>query len=355
MKNLVILGGGYGGMRALARFLPNQLPDDVSITLIDRVPYHCLKTEYYALAAGTISDQHVRVSFPEHQRLTIKYGEVTKISIEENKVYLQGEEPVAYDDIIIGLGCEDKYHNVPGADIHTYSIQTIEKSRRTYEALNNLSPGSVVGIVGAGLSGVELASELNESRPDLKVKLFDRGKHILSAFSERLSTYVENWFLEHNVEIINQSNITKVEEKTLYNHDEPIHCDAIVWTAGIQPNKVVRDMNVEKDPQGRVVLTKHHNIPGNEHVYVVGDCASLPHAPSAQLAEGQAEQIVQILLKRWKGEELPETLPVIKLKGVLGSLGKKHGFGLVAERPITGRVARLLKSGILWMYKYHNG
>ncbi|AND42026.1 MULTISPECIES: NAD(P)/FAD-dependent oxidoreductase [Cytobacillus] len=355
MKNLVILGGGYGGMRALARLLPNQLPDDVSITLIDRVPYHCLKTEYYALAAGTISDQHVRVSFPEHQRLTIKYGEVTKISIEENKVYLQGEEPVLYDDIIIGLGCEDKYHNVPGADIHTYSIQTIEKSRRTYEALNNLSPGSVVGIVGAGLSGVELASELNESRPDLKVKLFDRGKHILSAFSERLSTYVENWFLEHNVEIINQSNITKVEEKTLYNHDEAIHCDAIVWTAGIQPNKVVRDMNVEKDQQGRVVLTKHHNIPGNEHVYVVGDCASLPHAPSAQLAEGQAEQIVQILLKRWKGEELPETLPVIKLKGVLGSLGKKHGFGLVAERPITGRVARLLKSGILWMYKYHNG
>lgn len=342
-------------MRALARLLPNQLPDDVSITLIDRVPYHCLKTEYYALAAGTISDQHVRVSFPEHQRLTIKYGEVTKISIEENKVYLQGEEPVLYDDIIIGLGCEDKYHNVPGADIHTYSIQTIEKSRRTYEALNNLSPGSVVGIVGAGLSGVELASELNESRPDLKVKLFDRGKHILSAFSERLSTYVENWFLEHNVEIINQSNITKVEEKTLYNHDEAIHCDAIVWTAGIQPNKVVRGMNVEKDQQGRVVLTKHHNIPGNEHVYVVGDCASLPHAPSAQLAEGQAEQIVQILLKRWKGEELPETLPVIKLKGVLGSLGKKHGFGLVAERPITGRVARLLKSGILWMYKYHNG
>ncbi|KON86478.1 NADH dehydrogenase [Sporosarcina globispora] len=355
MKNLVILGGGYGGMRALARLLPNQLPDDVSITLIDRVPYHCLKTEYYALAAGTISDQHVRVTFPEHPRLTIKYGEVTKISIEENKVYLQGEEPVSFDDIIIGLGCEDKYHNVPGADIHTYSIQTIEKSRRTYEALNNLSPGSVVGIVGAGLSGVELASELNESRPDLKVKLFDRGKHILSAFSERLSTYVEKWFLEHNVEIINQSNITKVEEKTLYNHDEAIHCDAIVWTAGIQPNKVVRDMNVEKDHQGRVVLTKYHNIPGNEHVYVVGDCASLPHAPSAQLAEGQAEQIVQILLKRWKGEELPDSLPVIKLKGVLGSLGKKHGFGLVAERPITGRVARLLKSGILWMYKYHNG
>ena len=44
---------------------------------------------------------------------------------------------------------------------------------------------------------------------------------------------------------------------------------------------------VEKDKKGRVILTKHHNIPNNEHVYVVGDSASLPHAPSAQLAEGQ--------------------------------------------------------------------
>lgn len=355
MKNLVILGGGYGGMRVLAKLLPNQLPEDVSITLIDRVPYHCLKTEYYALAAGTISDQHVRVAYPEHPRLTIKYGEIIGVDIENRQVQLQGENSVSYDDLIIGLGCEDKYHNVPGADIHTYSIQTIEKSRATYQALNNLTPGSVVAIVGAGLSGVEIASELHESRPDLKIKLFDRGSHILSAFPERLSKYVENWFDSHSVEIVSHSNITRVEENTLFNHDEPISCDAIVWTAGIQPNKVVREMKVEKDSQGRVILTKHHNLPTDEHVYVVGDCASLPHAPSAQLAEGQAEQIVQILLKRWKGEELPEEMPTIKLKGVLGSLGKKHGFGVVAERPITGRVARMIKSGILWMYKNHRG
>lgn len=355
MKNLVILGGGYGGMRVIAQLLPNYLPENVTITLIDRVPYHCLKTEFYALAAGTISDQHVRVAYPEHPRLNIKFGEITAVDLERKKVLLHGEKPVSYDDLIIGLGCEDKYHDVPGADVYTYSIQTIEKSRATYQALNNLIPGSVVAIVGAGLSGVEIASELHESRPDLRIKLFDRGGHILSAFPERLSIYVENWFNSHDVEIVSHSNITYVEENMLYNHDEPVPCDAIVWTAGIQPNKVVRNMEVEKDSQDRVVLTKHHNLPTDENVYVLGDCASLPHAPSAQLAEGQAEQIVQILLKRWKGEELPESLPTIKLKGVLGSLGKKHGFGVVADRAITGRVARVLKSGILWMYKYHRG
>ncbi|AIE61196.1 NAD(P)/FAD-dependent oxidoreductase [Bacillus methanolicus] len=355
MKNLVLLGGGYGGMRILHRLLPNHLPEDVSITLIDRVPYHCLKTEYYALAAGTISDHHIRVPFPEHPRLNIKFGEITGIDLKEKKVFLKDQESVQYDDLVIGLGCEDKYHNVPGADLYTYSIQTIEKSRCTYQALNNLEPGSTVAIVGAGLSGVELASELSESREDLQIKLFDRGSHILSAFPKRLSTYVENWFDNHNVEIVNNANITRVEENVLFNHDIPVHCDAIVWTAGIQPNKVVRELDVEKDRQGRVVLTPQHNLPNDEHVYVVGDCASLPHAPSAQLAEGQAEQIVQVLLKRWNGEQPPESFPPIKLKGILGSLGRKHGFGLVADRPITGRVPRLLKSGVLWMYKYHNG
>lgn len=221
--------------------------------------------------------------------------------------------------------------------------------------MNNLAPGSTVGIVGAGLSGVELASELNESRPDLKIILFDRGEYILSAFPRKLSEYVQNWFDSHGVEIVNKANITRVEPNHVFNHNEPIQCDIIVWTAGIQPNQIVRNLPVEKDNQERVVLTPRHHLPNDESVFVVGDCASLPHAPSAQLAEGQAEQIVQVLVKRWKGEEPPESFPAIKLKGILGSLGKKHGFGLVAERPITGRVARLLKSGILWMYKYHKG
>ncbi|MEC1901121.1 NAD(P)/FAD-dependent oxidoreductase [Bacillus atrophaeus] len=355
MKKLVLIGGGYGNMRVLHRLLPNQLPNDVSITLIDRNPYHCLKTEYYALAAGTISDHHIRVSFPEHPNLDVQYGDISSIDLEQKQVLFHDREPISYDDAVIGLGCEDKYHNVPGAQEYTFSIQTIDQSRETYQRLNNLSAGAAVAIVGAGLSGVELASELRESRDDLKIILFDRGDLILSSFPERLSKYVQKWFEEHGVTIINRANITKVEDGIVYNHDDAISADTIVWTAGIQPNKVVRDLDVEKDAQGRVVLTPYHNLPDNEHVYVVGDCASLPHAPSAQLAEAQAEQIVQIMQKRWSGEALPESLPQFKLKGVLGSLGKKAGFGLVADRPLIGRVPRLLKSGLLWMYKHHNG
>lgn len=352
MKHLVLLGGGYGNMRVLKRLLnSSDLPENIQLTLIDRVPYHCLKTEYYALAAGTISDHHVRVSFPDHPRLNIKYGEVTEIDVKEKKVLLKDQDAVSYDDLVIGLGCEDKYHNVPGADQYTLSIQTIDKSRHTYQVLNNLHANAVVAVVGAGLSGVELASELRESRPDLTIKLFDRGDMILSAYKKRLSNYVQNWFIEHGVEVINNSNVTKVEEGALYNHDEKVECDAIVWTAGIQPSRIVRDLDVEKDSQGRVVLSEHHHLPSDENVYVVGDCASLPYAPSAQLAEEQAEQISQVLLARWNEQPLPE-MNEIKLKGVMGSLGKKSGFGTMGSTALIGRVPRLLKSGILWLYKY---
>ncbi|MGG1115062.1 NAD(P)/FAD-dependent oxidoreductase [Halalkalibacterium halodurans] len=355
MKKLVVLGGGYGGMRILQRLLPNDLPSDWEITLVDRLPYHCLKTEYYALAAGTASDHHLRVSFPEDPRLSTRYGSVASIDLASKTVLFEEGEPLTYDTLIIGLGCEDKYHGVPGAKEHTYSIQSMEATRRTYEALNNVRPEGVVTIVGAGLSGVELASELRESRPDLTIKLLDRGDIILSMFPRRLSNYVQNWFIDHGVDIINKSNVTKVEEGAVYNHDERIESDAIIWTAGIQPNVVVRNLDVEKDQQGRVVLTPHHHLPTDEDVFVVGDCASLPHAPSAQLAEGQAEQIVTVLKKRWNNESLPDEFPRIKLKGVLGSLGKKHGFGLMGERTLIGRVPRVLKSGVLWMYKYHSG
>ncbi|MED3662397.1 NAD(P)/FAD-dependent oxidoreductase [Ureibacillus sp. FSL K6-8385] len=354
MKNLVLLGGGYGNMRILLRLLPNQFPEDTKIILVDRNPFHSLKTEFYALAAGTTTDKKVRVDFPEHPRLEKVYGEITKIDRKEKKVYLQDGREIPYDDLVIGLGCEDDYHNVPGAAEHTLSIQTIANSRKTFETLCGLPAGSVVAIVGAGLSGIEIASELRESRKDLIIKLFDRSPRILRSFPEKLSRYIQEWFEKNNVEVIPESNITKVEPGKIYNHDEVIEVDAIVWTAGVQPVKIVREMDAQKDNKGRPLVNQYFQLVDDEHVYVVGDCASSDLPASAQLAEEQAERIAQVLKLRWKGEKLPEKMPPIKLKGFMGSLGKKQGFVYIADKTMTGRIARLLKSGLLWMYKRQN-
>lgn len=355
MRKLVLLGGGYGNMRVLLRLLPSNLPDDVEITLVDRAPFHSLKTEFYSLAAGTSADHNIRVAFPEGPKLKITYGEILEIDVDNKNVLLADGQAIGYDDLVIGLGCEDKYHDVPGADEFTYSIQTIGRSRDTYTKIGGLAAGSTVGIVGAGLSGIELASELRESRPDLKIKLFDRSTRVLRDFPERLSSYVQKWFDTNDVVVVSNSNITKVEPNKLYNHEEVIPVDVVVWTAGIQPAAPVRALPGEKDKSGRIILTQYHDLPSHENVFVVGDCASLPLAPSAQLAEEQAEQIVKVLQARWKNVALPEKMPEIKLKGFMGSLGKKQGFAYLADISVTGRIARLMKSGLLWMYKRHNG
>ncbi len=95
MRNLVLLGGGYGNMRMLLRLLPNNFPEDTMITLVDRTPFHSLKTEFYALAAGTSTDKEVRVDFPEHPRLKRVYGEITKIDTNEKIVYLDQDREIS--------------------------------------------------------------------------------------------------------------------------------------------------------------------------------------------------------------------------------------------------------------------
>lgn len=354
MKRLVILGGGYGGLRIVERMLTPELPDDVFITLVDRMPFHGLKTEYYALAAGTEPEHNVRVAFPTDSRLTTKFGEVTKVDLEQQVVQFSNGDTLDYNWLVIGLGCEDRYHNIPGAEDFTHSIQTMNATRCTYAAINNVNPYGQVTVVGGGLSGVEIASELRESRPDLNIRILDRGESILSPFPKKLQQYASQWFVEHEVQLISHAQVDRVEKGVVYNHNQPLTSDAIVWTAGIQANRIVRELPVEQDGSGRAVVNQYNQLPEYSNVYIVGDCASLPYAPSAQLAEGQGEQIAVALKAEMKGIAIP-ALPKIKLKGTLGSLGKKEGFGMMGKLSLVGQMPRVMKSGVLWMYKKHLG
>ncbi|MNZ88004.1 NADH dehydrogenase-like protein YjlD [compost metagenome] len=137
------------------------------------------------------------------------------------------------------------------------------------------------------------------------------------------------------------------------NSQAPIYTDVTVWTAGIQPVPLVQRMELPKDKQGRLVINEYHQLPDYNDVYIVGDCASLPFSPSGQAAGAQGKQIAEVLHAVWHNKT--PRLGKIKLKGVLGSLGKKSGFGLMGATPIMGRVPRMIKSGVLWRSKRHLG
>jgi len=352
MSKVVVLGGGYGGLMVVQDLL-KQIPDDARIVLIDRMPYQGLKTEYYALAAGTVSDLEIRVNFPVHPQLQMVYGNITDIDLENKVVRVNQQEPVSYDSLVIALGCTDNYHGIPGANEFACSIQSLSSTRRTFQQINDIRPYGQLTIVGGGLSGVEVAAELRESRADVNIRILDRGNSVMSAFPVRLQEFVASWFRQHDVEMRSHIGVTSLEQGVIHNGDEPILTDVTVWTAGIQPVDVVQRMSEPKDPQGRLIVNEFHELPGAPHVYVIGDCSSQPFSPSAQLAGAQGKQVAEVIRARWEGKEAK--LGPIKLKGVLGSLGKKAGFGLMGATPLLGRIPRMLKSGVLWKSKRHFG
>jgi NADH dehydrogenase len=353
VKKIVVLGGGYGGQSVLLQLLEKKLPMDVEIILIDRMPYQGLKTEYYALAAGTVADVNLRVSFPTHPQLRYHYGEVSHLDCENQRVYMVDGDPINYTTLIIALGCTDRYHGIPGADLYTHSLQSFQGARKTMMAVQDLKPYGQVTIVGGGLSGVEIAAELRESRSDLKIRIIDRGPSILSPFPEKLKAAVRAWFIEHDVELRPNTSLSRVESGVLYDLDEPITSDVIIWTAGIQPVEVVQKLELAKDAMGRVLVNDYYQVPEHPEVYIIGDCASSTFSPSGQLAKVQGKQVAEVLQALWRGET-PKLGP-IKLKGTLGSLGKKTGFGVVGNNTMFGSMPRVLKSGVLWMSKNQRG
>lgn len=353
MKNLVILGGGYGGYKVLQGLLGQGVPDDVKITLIDKNPYHSLKTEFYTIAAGTVAERDVRIGFPDESQVQYRFGTVSEIDIENRKIsFRHTSDIISFDYLIIGLGCEDNYHQIEGAEQFTESVQSFSKARKTGLAIGNLHAYGKVTIVGAGLSGIEVASEIRESRPDLNIRLLDRGGSVLKAFDPKIQAHVSDWFLRNDVEVLHHANVEYVEKDGVCNNGVCYVNDVTIWTAGVQPHYLARTLPYEKDDQNKLIVNEFFQIPEQQNIYVVGDCASSEFSPSAQLAGAQGEQVADVLCAVLRNKEPKQPKP-IKLKGTLGSLGRSDGFGNMMEQPFTGFLPRLAKSGVLWLSKRH--
>src|SRR5690625_3214140 len=130
MKKLVILGGGYGGMKVLTGLLGITLPDDLQIIVVDKNPYHSYKTEFHTVVAGTAADIDVRANFPKHEQVHYEFGTVRKIDLDNNEIYFENmSKIVSYDYLVIAIGCEDAYHGIEGAEKYTESVQTFSKAR----------------------------------------------------------------------------------------------------------------------------------------------------------------------------------------------------------------------------------
>jgi NADH:ubiquinone reductase (H+-translocating) len=353
-KDIVLLGAGYGGISFLNTVIPH-IPSDIHIKVIDRLNNHSIKPEFYALASGSLNENKVKAPYPSHPQVEFIQDEAEEIQIHHHKVICANRQ-VPFDQLIVSLGCVDNHFNVPWAEEYTHSIQSFAQAMKTRKCIDELPPNSHVVIVGGGLSGVEFASDLSEQHPDHKITLLERSNEILPTLPERIQRFVRTHLEDHGIEVMTNISVTMIVDKAVYySGSTQVPYDLCVWAAGIMPHPLSNPLLAysNADRLNRIVVKDNYELPYIDDIFVVGDCASSAFAPSAQVAHLQGKQLGEYFVSVWQGMEY--VAQPLKLKGVLGYLGKKTGFGMVNTQVLLGKIPHVIKSGVLWMHKNHRG
>ena len=119
LKNIVIIGAGYGGLTAalhLARLLKEHV--FFQVHLIDKFPFHTIKTQLYKTA-----ECKAEVSIPlykilKNKNIQFHIGEVKSIDVE-NKIVQIDDRLLPYLFLIIAMGSNVNYFNISRMADHT--------------------------------------------------------------------------------------------------------------------------------------------------------------------------------------------------------------------------------------------
>ena len=61
-KKIVIIGAGYSGILTAKKLAKKLKHNDVSITIIDKNPYHTMLTELHEVAANRVDEESIKIS-----------------------------------------------------------------------------------------------------------------------------------------------------------------------------------------------------------------------------------------------------------------------------------------------------
>ena len=287
MKNVVIVGGGAGGIE-LATFLGDKLgcKKQAKVTLVDRNATHLWKPLLHEIATGVMDDGTDSLSYRAHGKnhhFSFEQGSITRINREQKYVELApvyGQEGdmlvvarrIPYDYLVIAIGSKSNDFNTKGVADNCIFLDSSDQALRFQQrmlelflkfsenrALDDIGEEEFkqklvdenkvnIAIVGGGATGVELTAELYHATEDLssygygkidnsclQVTLVEAGPRLLPALPENLSAAVLDELQEMGANVKLNTMITEAQPNTLITKDgEEIKADLIVWAAGVR-------------------------------------------------------------------------------------------------------------------------
>ena len=383
MKKICIIGAGYAGLRALEHLAKNPA---FSITLIDKNPYHYMQTEAYGYIAGRFDISDIAIDLQAYTQgfegdVTFLKDKAIMIDTKAKILSLQNQE-LHYDYAIISVGAQTNFFSfIKGAKEHTHGVKNIQRAfefrqafeKRLYLKLEdkklNRDGDLHIAIAGAGLSGVEIASEmahtleryykiLSQESLELKISLIDAADTILPGMDSYIIQKTEKRLKDLGIQIYTKAFIKEIQSRKIIFKDETILAfDFIIYTAGVKASEFVEKIESEKNRIGQIIPDTYLRLQGSEDVFVIGDCAQIEDAkgkllpPTAQMAERSAEYVAKHILA-CESNEVCKPFDA-KVDGVFVALGGKYAVGVLFDKiKIDGYLAYLLKKLLTRFYRF---
>ncbi len=381
MKKVLIIGAGYGGLRALEHLAKNPA---FHITLIDKNPYHYMQTEAYGYIAGRFDISDIAIDLASFvdgfgDNVTFIKDKALHIDKEKNILTLDTQE-LHFDYAIIAVGAQTNFFSfIQGAKEHTHGVKNIQRAfefrqafeKRLYLKLEdkklNRDGDLHIAIAGAGLSGVEIAAEmahtlkryhkiLSKESIELKLTLIDAAPHILPGMDNFIVKKTKKRLQDLGVTICTDAFIQKIDERRiLYKDGSTLAFDFIIYTAGIKASGFVEDIPTIKNKQEQIIPDAYLHLQGCENIYVIGDCAQITDAsgallpPTAQIAEKSATYVAKSIIQC---ESNAPCLPFdARVDGVFVALGGEYAVGEVKGMKVAGYLAYILKKTLTRFYR----
>ncbi len=352
MTHIVVLGAGYAGQIA-ANLAARKL--DASVTLVNDRDRFVERVRLHQFAAGQQLREHKLADLLRGSGAALVVGRVTGIDTATRTVTLAAGEPIRYDTLIYALGSHADLESVPGVAEHAYTVTGTDQADRLRA---RVAEGGTATVVGGGLTGIEAATELAESHPDLKVRLLT-GDTLGARLSERGRRHLRSSFARLGIEIRDEAQVASVRADGVVLADgEHVPADFVVWATGFTVSRLAGQAGLAVDEHGRMVVDETMRSVSHPDVYGVGDAAAVHRADGQELrmacATGLpiAQAAVRAIAARARGRE-PRPMRFRYVNQCI-SLGRRNGliqFVRADDSPkeavLTGRIAALYKEIIV--------
>ena len=314
MIKIVVLGGGFAGV-AVARRLEKRLRrDEAEIALVSRDNFTLFTPMLPEVSSGGLEPRHVATPVrAQVHRTTFVLGEIAGLDLASRAV--EARHPLTgdvtrleYDHLVLALGSVTSTFGIPGVAEHSLPLKTLEDAEtlrnRVIAALEQAvvtPPGPArerlltFAVVGGGYTGCECAGELVDFfrsivrfyRPlalaDVRMILIEAGKALLPDLPPAMGRYTTRSLARRKVELVIGDGVTRIDEHGIALYSGTfIPCGTVVWSAGVRPSPVLRDLaGVPHARNGGILVNPDMSVIGAPGIWALGDCAWIPVRPGA--------------------------------------------------------------------------